>query len=458
MARLLAGLGAMTMVGLLACGGGDAASEGAGGSAQGGSAQGGSAQGGNAQGGNAQGGSAAGGNGAGGTIGANPHPLYPPLDLDALPGFGGVEGDPYQVPELPQTSQSVTVTSTGTQAAADLLAACQMGATAVDVPDAAGDIGVVTLGNVDDCDVTLGANVAMNVMVIGSLPGPTHAPSHRIRIRGGQIGNLLVAYGSSDVVFDGVAFNNGVQPSAQRNGNGLYLTAGDGDADVVDRFAVVNSFIRMVPVDGGGGQMHGNAFLGGRVRNALFANNNVVTAGNHNSWAFRFGGGANLLLVDNTVRVSFHKMVRLNTSPVDYVYIAGGTWMRESTLSSSGTLNNDSFAQLSGSSTDHVYVHDLAIWLLPDTPASFGATYDAVQNGRSWQARNIDWHAVAESAMSPEALANMESACANVGADCDYGADTHSFDYDPALTLPTGAWRDLPTFDDDDPDNLPVAP
>src|SRR5690606_40157868 len=61
---------------------------------------------------------------------------------------------------------------------------------------------------------------------LGSLPGPTHAPSHRIRLRGGQIGSVL-AYGpSSDIVFDGVAINNGVVPSASRSATGVYLPAG----------------------------------------------------------------------------------------------------------------------------------------------------------------------------------------------------------------------------------------
>ena len=33
-------------------------------------------------------------------------------------------------------------------------------------------------------------------------------------------------------------------------------------------------------------------------------------------------------------------------------------------LSSSGTLNNDAFAQLSGSTTDNVYIHDPEVYLL----------------------------------------------------------------------------------------------
>jgi hypothetical protein len=53
-------------------------------------------------------------------------------------------------------------------------------------------------------------------------------------------------------------------------------------------------------------------------------------------------------------------------------------------------------------------------------------------------------------------LQAQQDACTQVGGLCDYGVGTHTFTYDASLALPTDLWRDLPTFADDDPDNLPV--
>ena len=197
--------------------------------------------------------------------------------------------------------------------------------------------------------------------------------------------------------------------------------------------------------------------FGGGVQDLMFANNNIVTAGNRNSWGFRLSGGDNVLLVDNAVRVSFHKLVRMNDAPVDYVVIRGGTWMRESTAAAGGAVPNDSFQQLSGSTVDHVYVQDLDVYTLVDSPVGFGMTGDAVQAGRSWEARRIAWHALNSDVVSDAHLTQIEGFC-TAGASCDYGAGTHTYDYDPALAFPANPWRDLPGFDDDDPDARPIEP
>ncbi|HRQ66543.1 MAG TPA: hypothetical protein PKZ76_17030, partial [Xanthomonadaceae bacterium] len=107
--------------------------------------------------------------------GIEPHPLYPVFDLTTLPGAGGGANGPYQPPVLPCTDRDVTVATTGTTAGAQLRSECEVGATSVHVPSAAGRIGVVNLGHVDDCDITLGSAVVIDFLVIGSLPGPTHA-------------------------------------------------------------------------------------------------------------------------------------------------------------------------------------------------------------------------------------------------------------------------------------------
>jgi hypothetical protein len=388
---------------------------------------------------------------------ASRHPLYPPLDLATLPGSGGAASGPYQSPALPCTSRTVAVAASGSAAGLQLQNECAIAGSAVQVPSTAGRIGVINLGNVEDCDITLGSAVVIDFLVVGSLPGPTHAPSHRIRIRGGQIGSMLAIGPSSDIVLDGVAINNGAVPSASRSGTGIYLPAGPAPSDVLDRFALVNSMVRMVAV-ASGNEFDGQAQLSARARNLLFANNNIVTAGNRNSWGFRISGGDNVLIVDNTVRVSFHKLVRMNDAPVDYLYIKGGTWMRQATLTSGGQMPNDSFAQLSGSTTDRVYIHDPIVYLLADTPVSFGASIEAAQAGRSWHARGIAWHARDSSVISAARMQSLQDLCTGSGGLCDYDAASHSYTADPALSFPPNPWRNLPGFADDNPDSLPLEP
>lgn len=399
-----------------------------------------------------------GGDDAGGPdapVGARPHPLYPPLDLATLPGPGGGAVGPYQPPTLPTTTRTVTIATTGTQARADLVAACQVAGTAVIVPDAAGAIGTVDLGDVDDCDLTLGAQVVVDAIMVGHLPGPVVAPAHRVRVRGGQLGSVVIDPGSDDIVFDGVVVNSGVVAPAQRAGVAIYLPGGGaGNA----RIGVVNSIIRMVATaPDASGNTDGSAYLASGARDVIFANNNIVTAGNRNAWGFRISGGDNHLFVDNTVRVSFHKLIRMNDGPVDYVYVTGGTWMRAATLTAGGLAINDSFAQLGDDGTDHVVIHDTAVHLLSAEPVGFGATSGPGQVGKRWEARRIAWYARDASVVSDAILDGYQRACA-AGATCDYGLGTHAYTYAASPSFPANPWRDLPGFTDDDPDHQPVVP
>jgi hypothetical protein len=391
-----------------------------------------------------------------GEPGGNPHPLYPALDLDTLPGDGG-GSEPYQPPALPMTSQSLTIESTGPQAGADMIAACQMGGVAVEVPDAAGHIGNLDLGNIEDCDILLGPMVVANFVYVGHLPGPMVAPAHRVRIRGGQIGSVMVDPTSSDIVFDGVIINNAVLPPAQRSGTAIYLID-DGQGGVVERVAFINSIIRMVEtLPTPEGDTDGCAYLAGNARDVIFANNNVVTDGNRNAWGFRISGGSNYIFVDNTVRVSFHKLIRMNDGPVDYVYVKNGTWMREATLTAGGIEINDSFAQLGDLGTDEVYIHDPEIYLLSAEPVGFGASSGPGQVDKLWEARRIHWHARDAGVVDDNLLMAYQDGCTD-GASCDYGIGTHTYDYDANLVLPTDAWRELPTIAEDDPDAQPIEP
>lgn len=389
-------------------------------------------------------------------LGARPHPLYPALDLDTLPGAGGGATGPYEPPMLPVTTREVTISSTGAQARADIQAACAVDGTAVTVPDAAGRIGALDLGNFDDCDLTLGPQVIADFVYVGHLPGPTVAPVHRVRIRGGQFGSVMIDAGSSDIVFDGVVINNAVMPPAQRNGTGIYF--GSNPPAIVNRLAFVNSIIRMVAtLPNGTGDTDGCAYLGAGGRNVFFANNNIVTAGNRNSWGFRIGGGDNYLFVDNTVRVSFHKMIRMNDGAVDYVYVRGGTWMREATLTAGGLAINDTFAQLGDAGTDHIYIHDPVIYLLSTEQVVFGATGGPGQAGKSWEARRIAWHARQASVVSDAVLQGYQQSC-HASATCDYGLGSHTYQYDGSLVFPANPWRNLPAIAMDDPDQQPISP
>ena len=390
--------------------------------------------------------------------GARPHPLYPPLDLDALPGDGGAAGAPYRPPALPVTTRTVTIASAGAQAATDLLAACRVDGTAVTVPDAAGNVGTVFLGGVDDCDVTLGPAVVASVLYLGHDATPAVNPSHRVRVRGGQLGQVLVDPGTTDVVLDGVVVNNAVVSPLGRANTAIFLIGDrEGTGPVVERFAVVNSIVRVLPTAPIGVNTDGAAYLGQGARDVFFANDNIVTAGNRNSWGFLVGGGRNVLLVDLAVRVSIDKLVRLEDAPIDYVYVKGGTWMREATLTGGGLASNDAFAQRDDRGTDHVYLHDATVYLLPTVEVTFGASRGVGQNGKRWEARRLHWWARSSSVVSDAILDRLAGLCA-ASATCDYGSGTHLYDYDDALALPAAPWRPLPAFADDDPDHQPIAP
>lgn len=394
-----------------------------------------------------------------GPPGARPHPLYPQLDLETLPGNGGANEFPYQAPALPQTTRTITIATTGADAGRDLLAACQVPGSAVTVPDAAGHLGTVFLGNVVDCDITFGPAVVVNILYLGHLNSPpSTAPVHRVRIRGGQHGQLLVDPGSTDIALDAVVINTAVVAPLGRANTAIFLI-GDrtGVGPVVDRFAVVNSIIRVAPSDPIGGNTDGAAYLGQGARNVFFAGDNIVTGGNRNSWAFLVGGGRNALFVDLVVRVSIDKLIRLEDAAVDYVYVKGGTWMRQATPTLGGAVTSDSFVQRDDRGTDHVFIHDAAVWLLPAGEVTFGASRGAGQVGKRWEVRRLAWHARAATVISDGLLGGFQGACV-AGATCDYGVGTHSYAYAPGLTLPANPWRDLPAFADDDPDHQPIAP
>lgn len=391
-----------------------------------------------------------------GSTGPRPHPLYPLLDLGSLPGGGGSAAGPYEPPALPRTNRTVTITETGAAARQQLATACLVAGTAVTVPDRAARIGTLDLGNSTDCDIQLGRDVAIDLLYIGHLPGPMVAPSRRIRVRGGQIAQVMVDPGSTDVVLDGVVINTGLQPASSRSSTGIYLI--NNGATGVDRFAVVNSIVRMVATaPSPQGDRDGCAYLAANASNVLFANNNVVTAGNRNSWGFRIGGGRNYLFVDNAVRVSFHKLIRMNDGPVDYVYVSRGLWMREATRTAGGMELNDSFAQLGDLGTDKIFIHDPTVYLLSGQPVSFGASVGPMQAGRLWEARRIQWFARASSVVSDDSLRAAASACV-AGARCDYGVGTHRYTYADTVALPTDPWRSLPAIDEDNPDRLPAMP
>lgn len=389
--------------------------------------------------------------------GVRPHPLYAALDLDALPGPGGGASGPYTPPALPETTRTVTVSGSGAAANAEIAEACQMRGTAVTVPSSAGAIGTLDLGNAEDCDIQLAPEVVIGLLYLGHLPGPTVAPVHRIRVRGGQLGHVMVDPGSTDLVLDGVTINSGVMEPAARPGVAIYLINQD-TTGFVDRFALVRSVLRMVATEPmGPGDTDGAAYLAGSARNIFFADNNIVTAGNRNSWGFRIGGGENFIAVDNAVRVSFHKLIRMNDGPVDYVYVRGGLWMREATLTVGGDELNDAFAQLGDLGTDNIFIHDTAVYLLGMQPISFGASFGPGQAGKSWQARRIAWHARSEAVVSDSHLRQLEDGCVDT-ASCDYGLGTHSYAYDGALAFPDMPWRSLPNLAEDDPDALPTSP
>jgi len=386
----------------------------------------------------------------------NPDVLYAALDLDDLPGNRGSDSiGPFQLPALPETTQSVTISTTGFQAGIDITAACQTPGTEVTVPDAAGRIGNLDIGYSSDCDITFGYGVVIDLVYVGHLPGPQVAPSRRIRVRGGRIGGIIVDPGTTDIIFDSVIVDNDVNGAANRRSIGVYLRANN--VASVERLAFVNSVIRMLPTVNGT-TTSGAAYMGDRTRDVLFANNNIVTAGNNNSWGFRLSGAHNFIVMDNVIRVSHHKLIRMNDHEVDYVFVKGGIWIREDSQSSGGPAINDSFQQLGDDGTDNIYIHDTEVYLLSPVPVGFGSTYGPGQNGNYWEAHNITWHALNDTIISDNDLTTFENTCTNSGVNCDYGIGTHTYIYNPGLTFPANPWNTLPALPEDNPDLLPPAP
>jgi hypothetical protein len=373
-----------------------------------------------------------------------PHPLYQALDLDTLPGEGGGPSGPYESPALPTTSRTVTIESSGFQAQTDVIAACEVAGTAVIIPDAVGDIPWLDLFGIEDCDLSFGAEVFVGSLILGD--PQTENPVHRVRVRGGQFGSVVVAHRSADVVFDGVVVNSAPVDTAVRSPRGVYLL---GD---VDRFAFVSSVIRMAPTAAAEGSTDGCAVVVNRSRNVLFANNNIATAGNRDSWGFEFRGGQNYIVVDNTVRVSFDAFVRLAGLDEDYVYIKGGTFMREATLNAANEDRSDSFVQDNAYGSAHVFVHDPAVYLLSAEPVRFGsAPGTSSEPGDSWQVRRIRWHARADDVVSDDILLDQ----CYFDPPCDYGLGTHTYVYDDEVAFPANPWRALPSIADANPDDQP---
>jgi hypothetical protein len=379
------------------------------------------------------------------------HPLYPALDLDELPGDGGGSLGAYRAPALPNTADSITISGSGEEAGRAIVDACRDGGVTIDVPNSAGRLGNLTIGGTADCDITFGPNVILDALTLGLWPGEGTSPVQRIRIRGGQFGGLTLGGTSTDVVFDGVVINTGLNPPESRTP--VAVGFGGEMGALSQRIALINSVIRTEEVETAPGTFDGAAFIG-LGQDVLFANNNVASSGNHNSWGFRISGGGNFLFVDNVVRVSFHKLVRMNDHDVDYVYIKGGTWMREERVSDLGAEASDTWAQLSDDRfVDNVYIHDTTAYLLPRMPPSFGPRMTSLQVGRIWEARRIHWFVRDENVMSDQVMAEIETYCVE-GALCDYGVGTHEYSYDENIQLPTDAWHDLPGIESDNPDAL----
>jgi hypothetical protein len=139
------------------------------------------------------------------------------------------------------------------------------------------------------------------------------------------------------------------------------------------------------------------------------------------------------------VRVSFHKLVRMNDAPVDYVVVRGGTWMREATRTVDGLELNDAFAQV-GATLDHVHVEDTDVYLLGSTPVAYGMLNVPEQANRSWETEGLRWHARTAEAVSDTLLAEYARLCPS-GATCDYGVGTNTYEYDPGLEFPSSPWR-----------------
>jgi hypothetical protein len=369
-----------------------------------------------------------------------PHPLYPALDLATLPLYG-TQGFTYEPPALPNVTRSVTVATR-----AELESECALATGGVHI-DVAADLlaeGQVSLQG-SDCDIALLDGARIAALYLAGTP-------QRVRLTGGQIGAVSnMGVGVSDIVFDGVAFNTGLLPAANRPG--MIFTLRN-----VSRLAIINSIGRAAPTANAvnGGNIDGGGFYAQDVNDVLLANNNFACAdtATANGWFARIETGSNWLVIDNMVKVYQHKMIRLSDfhngggPQFDYLVARGGTWMH--------ATYETMFDQMShGGESDHVFIEGVAFYVDDDThhQVTFGAQLDN-QLTRSWHGTDLHWYARSERTVGDAVLAQQE-ARARPGEDLRYRLGAPSYTYQPeGVTFP--AFRQVGSFADSDPENLPV--
>jgi hypothetical protein len=370
----------------------------------------------------------------------DPHPLYPELDLAALPLYG-TPGFSYEPPALPRTTRSVTV---ATRAALEAECALDSGAVRIDV---AADLlaeGTVTLRG-SDCEIALGSDVRIADLYLDATP-------QRIRVTGGQIGSVSnMGVTVSDLVFDGVTFNTGLVADPGR-ANMIFTLRN------VSRLAVINSIGRAAPTVNtfNAGNIDGGVFYAQDTHDVLLANNNFACAdtATANGWFARIETGSNWLVVDNMVKVYFHKMIRLSDfhngagPQFDYLVVRGGTWMH--------THYETMYDQMEhGGESDNVYIEGVSFHVDEETAhqVTFGAQLKEQLTHR-WHATDLHWHARSPSVVSDAVLAQRE-ARARAGEDLQYRLGSPTYEYRPdGVIFP--AFRQIGAFADSDPEHLPA--
>jgi hypothetical protein len=248
-----------------------------------------------------------------------------------------------------------------------------------------------------------------------------------------------------------VTFNTGLLAAANRPG--MIFTLRN-----LSRLAIVNSIGRAAPTANAanGGNIDGGVFYAQDTHDVLLANNNFACAeaATANGWFARIETGSNWLVVDNMVKVYFHKMIRLSDfhngagPQFDYLVARGGSWMH--------THYETMYDQMEhGGESDNVFIEDVSFYVDEPTghQVTFGAQFSQ-QLTRRWHATDLHWHARSEQVVGDAVLAQNE-ARAREGEDLQYRLGSPTYRYQPDGVL-FPVFQPIGSFADSDPEHLPA--
>ena len=356
------------------------------------------------------------GNNSSGGSGSNLHPLYPSLDLAALPNGGGGELGPFQVSELPRISRSVTLSSRF-----DIERECARSGGGLEINVPAGTVlDQLTLSGQTDCRFVFGDGSVVRGALRMDNNNFTQNPGIPSRI---EVINLRV---EGMILIGGRQEGNGATDIVLRR-----IVGASFDMNQINRLTILDSTF----ITGGGGPI-----INGD--NVAVLNTNIFTSdpNHHNSWAFRTTVGNNIIIKDSTFASGRHKVIRM--AQTNYFFVENVVMMREQ------FGLNDFFATVGAASLpfidqNYTYFRNCEMITIHDGGAALIGPHPALDTiERFWQMENIHFIAKTEDTISSDMISHVQNLC-QPEENCDLRPQSHRFTYtrNERMTLPNDRWR-----------------